>query len=113
MTELEAVVGMLLLSNKWKYWNGYCVSRDGSIIGCRGRKVKGTFTSRGYRQTTGPNRKKLLIHRIVAYAWCDGACDKKEVNHIDGNKLNNHANNLEWLTSEEHRKKDALRRAYS
>lgn len=113
MNELEAALGLMLLSGKWKYWNGYCVARDGSIIGCRGRKVNGTITSRGYRQTTGRKRKKLLIHRIVAYAWHQKPSDASEVNHIDGNKLNNHADNLEWLTYEEHRKKDALRRAYS
>lgn len=39
------------------------------------------------------------IHRLVAAAFCDGRTDERNcVNHIDGNILNNHADNLEWCT---------------
>ena len=38
------------------------------------------------------------VHRLVAMAFVDGFKDGLEVNHIDENKQNNQANNLEWVT---------------
>lgn len=38
------------------------------------------------------------IHRMVATAFCDNPNGYNEVNHIDGNKSNNQAINLEWCT---------------
>ena len=47
-------------------------------------------------------RKNLRIHRIVAHTFCSGQTDKLcEVNHIDGDKTNNKANNLEWCSKSE------------
>lgn len=43
------------------------------------------------------------VHRLVATAFCenDDPEHKVEVNHIDGNKNNNYAVNLEWVTRTE------------
>lgn len=42
--------------------------------------------------------KQYYIHRLVAEYFCDNPNKYDEVNHIDGNTFNNHADNLEWCT---------------
>ena len=46
-------------------------------------------------------KKSFVIHRIVAFHFVENYQSKPEVNHIDGNKLNNVFTNLEWCTSSE------------
>ena len=45
-------------------------------------------------------KRNLRFHRLVALAWVgnEDFVTKPIVNHIDGNKLNYHAHNLEWCT---------------
>ena len=46
--------------------------------------------------------KQIPLHRIIAMLFCkDGYEEGLVVNHIDGNKQNNFANNLEWVTQRE------------
>lgn len=46
-------------------------------------------------------RKPKLIHRMVAEAFLPNPTEKREVNHKDGNKLNNEYTNLDWVTPSE------------
>lgn len=46
-------------------------------------------------------RRKFLVHRLVAEAFQQGFSDDLTVDHLDGNKLNNAACNLEWVSREE------------
>lgn len=39
-----------------------------------------------------------LVSRLVAMTWCDGYEDGMTVNHVDGNPMNNHSENLEWIS---------------
>lgn len=42
--------------------------------------------------------KSFTIHRLVANAFIDNPQNKPQINHKDGNKQNNAALNLEWVT---------------
>lgn len=45
--------------------------------------------------------KTYMLHRLIALTFLENSENKEQVNHIDGNKLNNCVNNLEWVTNQE------------
>lgn len=98
----------------WKpvlnYEEEYEVSNKGRVrrIGNRkgakvGRILAKAYNSRGYLMTTlwkNNVSRSYTIHRLVAIAFVEGD-HTLTVNHIDGNKLNNSPDNLEWITKAE------------
>lgn len=81
----------------------YRVEEDGSVFSIRSNKYLEPANNKGYHRicvSINNKRKHFAIHRLVALMYVDG--DKSlTVNHIDGNKLNNHISNLEWNTTQE------------
>ena len=81
---------------------GYKVSNLGRIR--RGDRIlSGSYHSDGYIFIT-INGNQIPIHRFVANAFIPNPENKPEVNHIDGNKMNNSASNLEWVNRSENMK---------
>lgn len=85
----------------------YFITEDGKCYNSKtGNYLKGQIGKNGYLsyQIVLPDgtKKRLYAHRLVAQAYLEqNDKNKKEVNHIDGNKLNNCADNLEWVTPSE------------
>ncbi len=48
-------------------------------------------------------KESIRLHKLVAETFIDNPKHKKIVHHIDCNALNNRADNLMWVTSEEHK----------
>ena len=62
---------------------------------------------------SGRNGGHMLLHRLVATMWCEKPDGCNQVNHIDGNKGNNCAENLEWVTAKENVEKAVFTGLYS
>lgn len=83
----------------------YIVTSDGKIFNRKtGRELKGTISGHEYRtvQLSFHDKPKcLMVHRLVAEAFCDNPNGYTIVDHIDRNKMNNDYTNLRWVTSQQ------------
>jgi NUMOD4 motif/HNH endonuclease len=84
-------------SNYWLSKNGKMVTTN--II------LKTTVNSMGYEAVKLSYGKKIektfKVHRLVCTVFHENPENKPQVNHKDCNKLNNHKDNLEWVTPKE------------
>lgn len=80
------------------------INKNGNTQKVNGKILKSSIRKSGYKHVILQKfgvRKTYLVHRLVANAFLKNVEDKPEVNHKDGNKSNNYANNLEWVTRKE------------
>lgn len=75
---------------------GKYIAEDGAAINPKRRRQKATthINTDGYPCFGGG----IPVHIYVARGWVKGYFEGAEVNHKDFNRLNYHANNLEWVT---------------
>lgn len=71
----------------------------------KGKAMKPSIRTDGYYviclSREGEVRSRVVVHRLVAEAFVVNADNKKFVNHINGDKLDNRPENLEWVTQAE------------
>jgi len=101
----------------WKDINGYegyyQISNQGNVKSIdrfdgvhdrQGTIIRQNLKQNGYLQVglrKHNKRKWFGVHRLVAIQFIENPDNKPQVNHIDGNKLNNTVENLEWVTGKE------------
>ena len=84
----------------------YEVDTDGVIYGKKGKPLKFSINPKGYCIvvfSVDGETKGFGVHQIVARQFIinDTPEYKTQINHIDGDKANNHVENLEWVTPKE------------
>lgn len=95
----------------WKQienYETYSISTFGNVKNNKsGRISSGGLMKIGYLRTTLSNNKgktRPCIHTLVASAFISNPENKKCVDHIDNNKINNHVSNLRWATFQENQR---------
>ena len=102
------------MSEIWKDIKGYEGRYQVNELGCVRVKLRDSRKRRGvYKYLTGSiysngyivfkidNDIRMSKHRLIAIYFIPNPDNKPMVNHIDGNKLNNAIDNLEWCTAKE------------
>ena len=96
---------MVLKYHKLKFNPKYIISNKGFVISLvrefhllNIRRDKNGYTHYYIRDLSTGKRKDFKGHRLVAEYFIDNPNNYPIVNHIDGNKANNHIENLEWCT---------------
>ena len=87
---------------KKKQFNGYIIQEDGKILNKDGSEKVPFGKYPTVKLYYNGKYNTHYVHRLVAEAFVDGR--DETVNHKDGNKQNNHASNLEWMSYSDNNK---------
>lgn len=96
------------MENEWKGIPGFedkwLINNKGEVYSIAKKCLKNkSINKEGYEIIyTGGRPRKLSIHRLVGELFVLNPNNKPILHHIDGNKLNNNADNLMWVTDKEH-----------
>ena len=91
--DIEGYKGHYQISN---YGNVRSLKKDAFLM--KGGYLKGYKIISLWKNGTG---KMFRVHRLVAAAFIPNPENKPCVDHIDGDRANNHADNLRWVTVKE------------
>lgn len=77
----------------------YEITKDGQVINKNTHHIlKPQPNAKGYLRVS-ISKKLVFVHRLVAEKYVPNPNNLPQVNHKDGNKLNNNADNLEWVSN--------------
>ena len=86
-------------------FSNYLISEKGVVINKKTKKrLSQNDNGCGYLQVQFSDKRNRYVHRLVAITFIDNPYNKPQVDHIDGNKKNNAASNLRWLSRSDNAK---------
>lgn len=91
MYEISNLGRLKSVERKVKNKNGYRLIKEKMLKPIKNNKG---YYCYGLRNKTG--LKMILLHRLLGEHFLDNKNNYPCINHKDGNKLNNHIDNLEW-----------------
>jgi ribosomal protein L22 len=83
-----------------KEYEDYLIHRDSRIYSTKMNQFMKVQVNNGYH-TVLFGEKRILVHQLVARQFLPRIEGKTQVNHINGDKLYNHVNNLAWVDNSE------------
>ena len=102
------------LSPKWAaFSDNYMVGDDGNLY-CVKKLKSGWYRSKKYpyqqvRSTFGTGEKRtqhtVKVHEAVARAFVDNPFNLSDIDHINNDKADNRAENLQWLSHRDNLRK--------
>ncbi len=102
MKEILGYEGLYAVTIKGKIW-AYAKNATWHTD----RILKPWLIGNGYEMVmlykTGEKPRKFLVHRLVAMTYISNPNNLREVNHKNGNRLDNRIKNLEWISSKENK----------
>ena len=119
--DIKGYEGIYLISNRGRVLSLYRYkerARGTSGYFINTRELKKSITTTGYESVglvKDGKTKTHKIHRLVAKHFVANPFNRDVVNHIDGDYLNNNADNLEWCTTAEnclHALDEGLKRSF-
>ena len=110
--DIQGYEGLYQVSNlgRVKRLDGYVKTgiKHSEVRLCKGRILKQNLKRNGYLTVDLSKEykvKTISVHRLVAFAFCYKPDGKEVVDHINTNKQDNRAVNLEWVSPEENRRR--------